>query len=117
MRKRDLLAVQPHLAFVGVVGAGERLDQRRLAGTVVTDDAEHLAREQVEIGAGERGDATEALDQAARGENGLRCGRRRSVGQLLETHADTLLIHWSIADGDDDEDADGEVRHSGSTPA
>ena len=38
------LAVQQDLAGVGDDRAGQRLDQRRLAGAVVADDAEDLAR-------------------------------------------------------------------------
>ena len=41
--QRDGLAVEVELAGVGLVEPGEDLDQRRLAGTVVADQAEHLA--------------------------------------------------------------------------
>ena len=44
----DLLAVDEDLAAVGVVGAGEHLDQRRLAGAVVAEQADHLARVEVD---------------------------------------------------------------------
>ena len=66
----------------GSDGAGERLDQRRLAGAVVADHGQDLARHQVEIGMVERRDAAVALDEAA----GLQDGR------LLETG-------WRMADG------------------
>ena len=59
------LAVEPDLALVGHDRAGDRLDQRRLAGAVVADDGEDLARIEVEVGMVERGDAAVALDQAA----------------------------------------------------
>ena len=45
------LAVEPDLALVRVQGARERLDQRRLAGAVVADDGEDLARVELEVGA------------------------------------------------------------------
>ena len=64
------LAVHQHLPCVGLHGAGEHLDQRRLAGAVVADHAEDLVRPQVEIGVIERDDAAVALDQAARFEDG-----------------------------------------------
>ena len=66
------LAVHQHLAGIGDDRAGEHLDQRRLAGAVVADDAEDLVRPEVEIGMVERHDAAVVLDQAARLQNRLR---------------------------------------------
>ena len=43
-----LLAVDQDLAGVGMVGAGEHLDQRRLAGAVVAEQADDLAGEEVD---------------------------------------------------------------------
>ena len=70
----------------GMTAPAEHLDQRRLAGAVVADDAEDLARHEIEIGVVERGDAAVALDEAARLENRL---------DVCRAHADTFLIHWS----------------------
>src|SRR4051794_24358428 len=81
----DGLTVHEDLALVGDDGAREALDQRRLAGAVVADDREDLARHQLEVGAAERGHVAVALDQTARFEN--RGGR----------HAFTFRIHWSMA--------------------
>ncbi len=38
------LAVEQHLAAIGLLDAGEHLDQRRLAGTVLTDEGVDLTR-------------------------------------------------------------------------
>ena len=53
------------LAFVRNDRAGDRLDQRRLAGAVVADHGQDLARIEIEIGIVEGGDAAVALDEAA----------------------------------------------------
>ena len=90
-RKIDRLAVDPDLAGVGDHRARQALDQGRLAGAVVADDGQHLARVQVEVGAVEADDAAEGLDQAA----GLD-DRLASVG-CSGGHARTLRIHWSVA--------------------
>jgi hypothetical protein len=42
------LAVDGDLAFVGLVDAGQDLDQRRLAGAVLADERRHLARIELE---------------------------------------------------------------------
>ena len=42
--ERDRLAVHLHRARCRLVDAGEDLDQRRLAGAVVAEQAQHLAR-------------------------------------------------------------------------
>ena len=81
------LAIEPDLALVGDDGAGDRLDQRRLAGAVVADDGQDFARTEIEIGMVEGDDAAVALDQAARVEDGLPC----------VAHAEIFLIHWSMA--------------------
>ena len=44
----DGLAVDEDLARVGRVGAGQRVDQRRLAGAVAADEADDLAGVQVD---------------------------------------------------------------------
>ena len=56
-----LLAEDEDLAGVGLVKAGQDLDQRRLAGAVVADQPEHLARSEVERDVLERCHHTEAL--------------------------------------------------------
>ena len=60
------LAVQQDLAGIGDDRAGERLDQRRLAGAVVADHAEDLVRHEVEVGVVERHHPAVALDEPAR---------------------------------------------------
>ena len=50
---------------VRAVGPGEHLDQRRLAGTVLAEQAVHLARGDVEIDLVERTNPRELLDDAA----------------------------------------------------
>ena len=61
-RERRLLAVPDEGALVGLVEAGEHLDQRRLAGAVLAEQAVHLAGPDVEVDAVERPDAGELLD-------------------------------------------------------
>ena len=59
-------AVDPDLAVIVGVHAGEDLHQRRLAGAVLAHQRVHLAGAEVEVDAVERGDAGEALADAAR---------------------------------------------------
>ena len=54
---RDRLALDQDLALVGPVHAGQDVDQRRLAGAVVADQAERLAAVEVEGHALQRVDA------------------------------------------------------------
>ena len=49
-------------ALVGLVGAGEHLDQGRLAGTVLPEQSVHLARTYVEIDTVEGANTGELLD-------------------------------------------------------
>ena len=56
---------QTDLPGVRTVGPGEHLDERRLAGTVLAQQAVHLARGDVEIDLVERANAGELLDDAA----------------------------------------------------
>ena len=112
------LAVEEDLAGVGGQAPVQRLDQGGLAGAVVADDRQHLAGVEVEVDAVEADDPAEGLDQAAGrqdrsarvGESGCAeadgacsTGRRWSM-----RHALTFRIHWSMDDGDDDQDADGQ---------
>ncbi len=52
------------LAGVGLVGAGQHLDQGGLAGAVLAEQAVHLAGRDVEVDAVQRADAGELLDDA-----------------------------------------------------
>ena len=59
------LAVDDDLAGVGMHGAREHLDQRRLAGAVVADDGHDLARADREVDAVDGHDRAVALGQPA----------------------------------------------------
>ena len=67
------LALELDFAFVGGDGTADRLDEGRLAGTVVADDSQDFTRVEVEIGIVESRDAAIALDQPACGEDGFLC--------------------------------------------
>ena len=62
----------------GTTAPDEALDQRGLAGAVVADHGQDLARHQVEVRAGQRGHVAVALDQAA----GLEDRRLRAVALM-----------------------------------
>ena len=57
----DDAAVDDELAAIGGLGAGDDLDEGRLAGAVFTDEGVHLARTEVEGDALEGADAGERL--------------------------------------------------------
>jgi hypothetical protein len=59
--EHDLLAAHEDAAGVGLVEAAEDLDQGRLAGAVVADQAEHLAPAQAQVDVGQGGHPAEAL--------------------------------------------------------
>ena len=61
----QLAAVAAHRAGLGSVVAGERVEQRRLAGPVGTDDRLDRAFEHVERDGVDRGQAAEALGDLA----------------------------------------------------
>ena len=88
--KVDRFSVDPDLAAVGDDGPAEALDERRLAGAVVADDAQHLARVELEVGVVESDDASVRLAQA----DGLEDGGGDRLGHD-GGHALTLRIHWS----------------------
>ena len=44
------LPLEEDFPLVGLLSTGEAFDERRLAGTVVADDGEHFAGEQLEAG-------------------------------------------------------------------
>src|SRR4051812_13714873 len=62
---RHLAALEEDLARVRRLHAGERLDERRLAGAVVAAERHDLSRVDGEARAAQRADAPEALDEAA----------------------------------------------------
>jgi hypothetical protein len=59
--EHHLLAAHEEAAGVGLVEAADDLDQGRLAGAVVADEAEHLALAQAQVDVAEGGDPAEAL--------------------------------------------------------
>ena len=77
-RQPDRLAVDQQLAGVGLVEAGEHLDQRRLAGAVLPEEAVDLPGENVEVDAAQRLRPAEALRQAPQ-RRGAAAARRRSL--------------------------------------
>jgi hypothetical protein len=60
----DRLAVDVDRPGVRLVVAGQDLDQRRLAGAVVAEQAEHLALLEMQVDVAQRGDRAEALGDA-----------------------------------------------------
>ena len=83
-RKWTTFAVQADLALIGHQGSGQHLDQGRLAGAVVADDAQYLVGLEVEIGVVEGDDAAESLDDIARLQD--RLGGVRAHDAILRTH-------------------------------
>src|SRR5699024_2947286 len=78
------VAADPHLALVDRVDAGERLDERRLPGAVLTHEGVDLPGEQAEVDAVERLDPREGDRDACHLDNRW-CGHRvplRSVFDL-----------------------------------
>ena len=59
------LALEEDLAGVDRVDAGDRLDQRRLAGAVVADERHHLALAHLEVDVAQRLDGAERLRDPA----------------------------------------------------
>ena len=60
------LTVEADLTFVRLQRARERFDQRRLAGTVVADDCENLARVELQVRSVQRNDMSVPLDKPVR---------------------------------------------------
>jgi hypothetical protein len=83
------LALPGDQPLVGLVGAGQDLDQGRLAGAVLPEQAVHLARPHVEVDPAEGPDAGELLDDAAHLQQ---CVRRRS-GRCGHEGASTFAQH------------------------
>ena len=82
-RRRQVIA-----ALVGLVGAGEHLDQRRLAGAVLAEQAVHLTGADVEVDAVQRPDAGERLDDAVHLQQ--RCGHRTSPSRGAGTSVTSI---------------------------
>ena len=61
----DALAADQHIAAVLLVEPAQDLDERALAGSVVADEAEHLALAQDEVDAAEHDERAEPLRHAA----------------------------------------------------
>jgi hypothetical protein len=74
-------ALDEQLALVVAVHAREDLDERRLAGTVVTEDARHLAGVDTDADVLQRDDVAEVLRHVAHLEQRLVLGQR-AVGLL-----------------------------------
>ena len=76
-----LLAVEHQPTGVGPVDAGEDLDERGLAGAVLSDEAVHLAGEELYVAVLESVNGAEALLGVLEGEDriGLRCRHDRRV--------------------------------------
>ena len=87
--ERHLVPADVHLTGVRSERPRQALDQRGLAGTVVTDDRADLARVELEVAVGETDDATEGLVELLGLDDRLGCGRGG--------HAFTFRIHWSTA--------------------
>jgi hypothetical protein len=64
-------APNPDFSLVGLLHAGDRFDERRFAGPVLTDETEHFARTEIDIDAVERDNAGEALDDASKFDDGV----------------------------------------------
>ncbi len=82
------LPVDRHLALVESVDARERLDQGRLAGAVLPQEADALAGTHGELGSGERRHAAEVLG----GTHDVH-KRRRCARCLRLAHADSLVSY------------------------
>jgi hypothetical protein len=70
----DRLAVDADLARVGRVSTRQRVHQRRLAGSVATDEGDHLAREQVD------GHPVDGVDAAERDADVAQLDERDATG-------------------------------------
>ena len=86
LRKRDRLAVDQDLALAGLVHAGQDLDQRRLAGAIVAEQAMHLAGIDLDVDVLQRADRAEIDADAAQFHGGVAVGmaghprRRQRLG-------------------------------------
>jgi hypothetical protein len=76
-RQRDGPAGDLELALVRAVEARQDLDQRRLAGAVLAQQAVDLACPDLKVDGAERLDAAEVLGEPASGQRGRPVGRPR----------------------------------------
>ena len=90
------LAVDRDLARVGGLHAGDRLDQRRLAGAVVADEGDDLAGIELEVGVDERLDLAEALGHALRDEQGLPLGGGDSGAGVSGTPTTSMSVGMGV---------------------
>ena len=67
---RQRLAVDVHLARVGPLDTREDLDQAALAGSVLADESDDLARPNLHVDAGECDDARKLLHESAHADDG-----------------------------------------------
>src|SRR5271166_1198742 len=86
-------ALDEHLPGIGLVIAGQDLDQGRFAGAVVAEDAERLAPRHLERDARERGDAAKGLHQLFGTD---RFGRARHAGPPPRSRARWMLAIIAI---------------------
>src|SRR3954470_23726921 len=91
----DRLALEDDLAGVGLVHAGQRLDQRRLAGAVVADERDDLAGVDGEARAAQGADAAEAFDDVLGFEQGL--GHQAGSFSMAETAGSSSALAKSPA--------------------
>ena len=70
LAERDLLAAPLDRALVGLVDAGQHLDQRGLAGAVLAEQAVHLAGAHLQVHPVERAHAGELLDDPPHDQHG-----------------------------------------------
>ena len=91
----DRLALEEDLAGVGLVDAGQRLDQRRLAGAVVADERDDLVGVDGEARAAQRADAAEALDDLLGFEQGL--GHQAGSFSMADTAGSSSALAKSPA--------------------
>ena len=86
------LAVDEDRALVGLMGAVERLHQRRLTGSVLADDGVDRAASDLEVDAVVGDHAREALDDVAQFDRVLGAGGRPPVDRF---HRDTHVLRRS----------------------
>jgi hypothetical protein len=80
---RHLVSEHEHLALVGVMNAGEDLDQGGLATPVGTKEPMNFAGSHREVHAAERRDAAEALDEPFDSEDVRAGGARSGPGRFV----------------------------------
>ncbi len=74
--------VDAHLAVIAGMDAGDDLHQRRLAGAVLADEAMHLAGQQREVDARQRGHAAERLADPGQLQDRLASARWRALAHV-----------------------------------